>query len=63
MVAVEMATAYASLGSTVTVLARSGLLGSVEPFAGELVADGLRELGVDVRTGSRRSRSRATATA
>jgi pyruvate/2-oxoglutarate dehydrogenase complex dihydrolipoamide dehydrogenase (E3) component len=51
VVAVEMATAYASLGATVTVLARSGLLGSVEPFAAELVADGLRELGVDVRTG------------
>lgn len=53
VVAVEMATAYASLGSAVTVLARSGLLGSVEPFAGELVAEGLRDLGVDVRTGVR----------
>jgi pyruvate/2-oxoglutarate dehydrogenase complex dihydrolipoamide dehydrogenase (E3) component len=51
VVAVEMATAYASLGATVTVLARSGLLGSVDPFAGELVAEGLRGLGVDVRTG------------
>jgi len=51
VVAVEMATAYAALGSQVTLLARSGLLGSVEPFAGELVTDGLRELGVDVRTG------------
>jgi len=51
VVAVEMATAYASLGAEVTVLARSGLLGSVEPFAGELVAEGLRALGVDVRTG------------
>ncbi|WP_295013686.1 NAD(P)/FAD-dependent oxidoreductase [uncultured Microbacterium sp.] len=53
VVAVEMATAYASLGSRVTVLARSGLLGSVEPFAGELVAEGLRDLGVDVRTGAK----------
>ncbi|MDR2322422.1 MAG: NAD(P)/FAD-dependent oxidoreductase [Microbacterium sp.] len=51
VVAVEMATAYAALGAEVTVLARSGLLGSVEPFAGELVAEGLRALGVDVRTG------------
>ncbi|GAA4489633.1 NAD(P)/FAD-dependent oxidoreductase [Microbacterium panaciterrae] len=51
VVAAEMATAYASLGATVTVLARGGLLGSVEPFAGELVAEGLRALGVDVRTG------------
>lgn len=51
VVAVEMATAYAALGAAVTVLARSGLLGGVEPFAGELVAEGLRGLGVDVRTG------------
>ncbi|MFJ4165608.1 dihydrolipoyl dehydrogenase family protein [Microbacterium sp. NPDC089698] len=51
VVAVEMATAYAALGAEVTVLARSGLLGSVEPFAGELVAEGLRALGVEVRTG------------
>ncbi len=51
VVAVEMATAFASLGSRVTMLARSGLLGAFEPFAGELVAEGLRELGVDVRTG------------
>jgi len=50
VVAVEMATAYAALGSRVTVIARGGLLTSVEPFAGELVAEGLRELGVDVRT-------------
>jgi len=50
VVAVEMATAYAALGSTVTVIARSGLLGGMEPFAGERVAAGLKELGVDVRT-------------
>lgn len=50
VVAAELATAFAMLGSRVTVLARSGLLGGFEPFAGELVADGLRELGVDVRT-------------
>ncbi|WP_448719272.1 dihydrolipoyl dehydrogenase family protein [Microbacterium natoriense] len=49
VVAVEMATAYAALGSTVTVIARSGLLGGMEPFAGERVAAGLKELGVDVR--------------
>ncbi|MFJ2535636.1 dihydrolipoyl dehydrogenase family protein [Microbacterium maritypicum] len=51
VVAVEMATAYAALGSKVTVIARSGLLGGMEPFAGERVAAGLKELGVDVRTG------------
>ena len=52
VVAVEMATVYASLGSTVTVIARGDLLTSMEPFAGERVAAGLRELGVDVRTGT-----------
>ncbi|WP_144875723.1 NAD(P)/FAD-dependent oxidoreductase [Microbacterium sp. 1.5R] len=50
VVAVEMATVYASLGTKVTVIARSGLLGTFEPFAGERVAAGLAELGVDVRT-------------
>lgn len=52
VVAVEMATAYAALGSKVTVIARSGLLGGMEPFAGERVAAGLKELGADVRTGT-----------
>jgi dihydrolipoamide dehydrogenase len=52
VVAVEMATAYAALGSKVTVIARSGLLGGMEPFAGERVTAGLKELGVDVRTGA-----------
>ena len=51
VVAAEMATAYQQLGSTVTLIARSGLLGGQEPFAGELVADSLRGLGVDVRLG------------
>jgi len=52
VVAAEMATAYQQLGSTVTLIARSGLLGGQEPFAGELVADSLRGLGVDVRLGA-----------
>lgn len=52
VVAVEMATAYAALGSTVTLIARGALLGSMEPFAGERVTAGLRELGVTVRTGA-----------
>jgi dihydrolipoamide dehydrogenase len=52
VVAVEMATAYASLGAAVTVLARSGLLQGQEDFAGDLVAAGLRELGVDLRKAS-----------
>lgn len=52
VVAVEMATAYQQLGSQVTVSARSALLGGQEPFAGEFVADALKELGVDLRVGS-----------
>ncbi|MEV7612077.1 NAD(P)/FAD-dependent oxidoreductase [Streptomyces sp. NPDC089799] len=52
VVAAEMATAWQALGSKVTVLARGdGLLPRMEPFAGELVADALREAGADVRTG------------
>ncbi|MGW1765468.1 dihydrolipoyl dehydrogenase family protein [Streptomyces sp. NPDC002073] len=52
VVAVEMATAYQALGSRVTVLVRgAGLLPRMEPFAGELVAESLREAGADVRTG------------
>ncbi|MGW9021866.1 dihydrolipoyl dehydrogenase family protein [Leucobacter chromiiresistens] len=52
VIAAELATAFASLGSQVTVLARSGLLSGQEPFAGELVGDALRELGVDLRLGT-----------
>jgi dihydrolipoamide dehydrogenase len=51
VVAAEMATAYAGFGTRVTVIARSGLLGRNEPFAGELVQAALEELGADVRTG------------
>ena len=52
VVACEMATVYASLGTTVTMLVRGGgLLAGQEPFAGELVADALHGLGVDVRLG------------
>ncbi|MEU1552564.1 NAD(P)/FAD-dependent oxidoreductase [Streptomyces scabiei] len=53
VVAVEMATAWRSLGSEVTVLVRGkGLLPRMEPFAGELIAEALGESGVDVRTGT-----------
>jgi dihydrolipoamide dehydrogenase len=51
VVAVEMATAYASFGTDVTLIARSGLLAGNEPFAGELVADSLRELGATLLLG------------
>jgi pyruvate/2-oxoglutarate dehydrogenase complex dihydrolipoamide dehydrogenase (E3) component len=47
----EMATLFASFGTQVTVIARSGLLGGVEPFAGEAVARALADAGADVRTG------------
>ena len=47
---VELAQAWRSLGSQVTILERSDrLLEREEPFAGEQVADSLRALGVDVR--------------
>lgn len=47
-VAVEMATAFAGFGTEVAVLARHGLLGGMETFAGEAVVDGLRGLGASV---------------
>ncbi|WP_327237862.1 NAD(P)/FAD-dependent oxidoreductase [Streptomyces sp. NBC_01317] len=50
-VGVEMATAWQGLGSTVTLLARSPLLPRMEPFVGGMVADGLKDGGVDVRIG------------
>ncbi|WP_426321110.1 dihydrolipoyl dehydrogenase family protein [Microbacterium sp. E-13] len=50
-VGAEMATLYASFGSQVTVIARSGLLRGLEPFAGEAVTEALTDAGADVRTG------------
>ncbi len=53
VVATEMACAWQALGSHVTVLVRGdGLLGRMEPFAGELVAEALTEAGADLRTGT-----------
>jgi dihydrolipoamide dehydrogenase len=52
VVAVEMAAAWQTLGAQVTLLVRGeALLERMESFAGELVADGLREAGVQVRFG------------
>ncbi|MGM1029966.1 MAG: dihydrolipoyl dehydrogenase family protein [Actinomycetota bacterium] len=51
VVGVEMATAYAGLGSAVTLIVRSALLGGMEPFAGELVQASLEKLGVRIRFG------------
>jgi pyruvate/2-oxoglutarate dehydrogenase complex dihydrolipoamide dehydrogenase (E3) component len=55
VVACEMAQAVKGLGAEeVTVLERgSGLLGRMEPWAGERIAAGLRGIGVDVRTGTK----------
>ena len=53
VVAVEMAQAWSSLGSRVTLIQRGErLLSREEPFASELVAAALAERGVDVRTGA-----------
>ena len=52
VVGVEMAQAYATLGSRVTVIeAEQRLLPREEPFAGDEVCQALRGHGVDVRTG------------
>lgn len=51
VVGTEMATAWQALGSQVTMVVRGdGLLPRMEPFAGELIADALREAGAEVRT-------------
>jgi pyruvate/2-oxoglutarate dehydrogenase complex dihydrolipoamide dehydrogenase (E3) component len=51
VVGAEMATAYSDFGTQVTLIARSGLLGGQEPFAGDRVASALRGRGVDIREG------------
>ena len=62
VVAVEMATVYADLGSEVTVLVRGRrLLEGAEPFACEAVLGGLQELGVRVLLGARASQVRREA--
>ena len=52
VVASEMATAFAGLGASVTMLARDGVLPLTEPFAGERVTESLRDAGVSVRLGA-----------
>jgi pyruvate/2-oxoglutarate dehydrogenase complex dihydrolipoamide dehydrogenase (E3) component len=51
VVACEMAVAWQALGARVTLLVRGGLLERLPGFAGELVVQGLRDAGVDVRLG------------
>ncbi|MET1018609.1 MAG: NAD(P)/FAD-dependent oxidoreductase [Microterricola sp.] len=48
----EMATAFRSLGADVTLIARGGLLGGMEPFAGDAVRDALQASGVTVLNGT-----------
>jgi pyruvate/2-oxoglutarate dehydrogenase complex dihydrolipoamide dehydrogenase (E3) component len=53
-VGTEMAQAWSSFGTDVVLIQGADrLLPRDEPFAGELVADGLRSRGVDVRTGAK----------
>lgn len=51
VVAAEMATAYNTLGSEVTMLLRGGLLPRMERFAADLVASALSDAGVTLRDG------------
>jgi dihydrolipoamide dehydrogenase len=54
VVGVEMAQAWASLGSKVTVIeALPSLLANHEPFVGEEIGGALKELGVDIQTGAK----------
>ncbi|MDP3609320.1 MAG: mercury(II) reductase [Methylophilus sp.] len=50
VVAVELAQAYARLGSKVTILARSTLFFREDPAIGEAVTDAFRTEGIEVRT-------------
>jgi pyruvate/2-oxoglutarate dehydrogenase complex dihydrolipoamide dehydrogenase (E3) component len=52
VVGVEMATAYATFGTEVTMLSRSALLTGQEPFAGEAVKASLEKLGATVLIGA-----------
>jgi dihydrolipoamide dehydrogenase len=55
-VGAEMAQAWSSLGSSVTLIeAADRILSGEEPFASEQVADGLRKAGVDLREGAKAS--------
>src|SRR5829696_2321489 len=60
VVGVELAQAWRSLGSQVTLVeAGDRVLAKEEPFASEHVEQALRELGVDVRTGAKATAVRA----
>ena len=56
VVATEMATAFSAFGTDVSIVARSGLLPSVEPFAAAMVAESLRADGVALYLGTESTR-------
>jgi pyruvate/2-oxoglutarate dehydrogenase complex dihydrolipoamide dehydrogenase (E3) component len=61
VVGVEMAQAWSTLGSQVTLMeAADRLIAREEPFASDQVADGLHERGVDVRLGAKATAVRAS---
>jgi pyruvate/2-oxoglutarate dehydrogenase complex dihydrolipoamide dehydrogenase (E3) component len=67
VVGCEMAAAWSALGARVTLISRGRLLDRLPAFAGELVAAGLRDAGVDVRldvnvTGAVRAQGRGSVT-
>jgi len=61
VVGVEMATAFAAFGAEVTLITQHGLLTSLEPFAGELVAQSLAGQGVRLLLDTAVDRVRRTA--
>ncbi|HET9081028.1 MAG TPA: NAD(P)/FAD-dependent oxidoreductase [Trebonia sp.] len=61
VVGCEMAAAWSALGSQVTLLSQGGLLDRLPAFAGEAVASGLQDAGVDVRLGVNVSAATRTA--
>ena len=61
-VACEMATAFGSFGSAVTVFERAErLLGRMEPFVGDQLARAMKERGIDVRVGANVTRAERAA--
>ena len=58
----EMAQAYTGFGSDVTLIGGRRLLERAEPFAGEMLADSLREQGASVLLGSLAQRVESTGT-
>lgn len=52
VVGTEMATAFTALGSAVTLIARNGVLGTVEPYAAQYVVDSLTTSGTQVLVGA-----------